>query len=326
MQPTETPTSEPAFSPLVVARKRVLARGTFGFALVHPQVARLAAFAAGSHLTVQTPSGVRRNYSLCSDPADLSNYGIAVKRDAQGRGGSISMADDVQEGDTLLVSAPRNNFALAPRAKAHLFIAGGIGITPIYSMMQHLRGAGDAPFKLIYCSRDAESTAFLVELQSSAYNSAVRVHHDGGNAAQALDLWPVLERPQTGTHVYCCGPAPLMDAVADMTGHWAPGTIHFERFGVTASSFAANQPFVARLRRSAALVDVAATQTLLEALRAGGHKVSSSCESGTCGSCRTGLLSGEVEHRDMVLSPDEQTSQIMVCVSRSKGGELVLDL
>jgi phthalate 4,5-dioxygenase reductase subunit len=315
---------EPPFIDLRVARKTALARDIWGFELRHPQGLALPAFSAGSHLTVQVPCGVRRNYSLCSDPADTVAYQIAVKRDASGRGGSVSMADDVQEGALLSVSAPRNNFELHSRAKDFLFVAGGIGITPILSMMRHLKTQDQAQFRLIYCTRDADDTAFGDLLQSE-FAGQVQLHHDHGDIAQALDFWPVFET-QGKAQVYCCGPRGLMDAVADMSGHWPMGAIHFESFGVDASAYAANVPFSVRLHQSGVSIPVAADQSILDALRANGQRVPSSCESGTCGSCRTGLLSGDVEHRDMVLGDDEKQSHIMVCVSRAHGGELVLDL
>ena len=320
------PEAEAPFQPLHVTRKTALARDIWGFELRHPQGDALPAFTAGAHLTVQVPGGGRRNYSLCGDPADTSAYQIAVKRDAGGRGGSIAMADAVLEGSLLHVSAPRNNFPLHERAGSHLFIAGGIGITPILSMVRHLIASGQDSFQLIYCSRDAAHTAFADVLSAPELASRVRIHHDGGDPAQAFDFWPLFETPAKGVHVYCCGPRPLMDAVADMSGHWPSGSIHFESFGVDAAAFAANTAFQVRLQRSGLLVPVAADQTILEALRACGQQVPSSCESGTCGSCRTGLLGGEAEHRDMVLNEDEQASQIMVCVSRARSAELVLDL
>lgn len=309
---------------LTVRAKTQVATDIWCFDLRHPQQQSLPPFTAGAHLTVQTPSGVRRNYSLCSDPADTDRYQIAVKRDAQGRGGSITMTDDVQVGDVLPVSVPRNQFELHPKADAFLFIAGGIGITPILSMMRALRRSGQAQFRLIYCSRDEAATAFRDVLQAE-FAGQVQLHHDHGDLAQAIDLWPEFETPGR-TQVYCCGPRGLMDAVADMSGHWPSESIHFESFGVDASQFAANQPFSVRLQRSGTTVAVAADQSILEALRAAGYPVPSSCESGTCGSCRTTLVSGEVEHRDMVLMDDEKHDQIMVCVSRASGGELVLDL
>lgn len=316
------------FLQVSVAAKREIAVGTFLFELVAiggDGLQPLPTFTAGSHLTLVTPSGVRRNYSLCGDPADTTRYCIAVKRDANGRGGSISMADDVLTGSTLQISAPRNNFALAPRGKKFLFIAGGIGITPILSMMRHLKhGELADSFSLIYCTRNAENTAFAAEL-ASEFSGKVTLHHDHGDANQAFDFWPVLERP-SGAHIYCCGPKALMDAVADMSGHWPTGSVHFESFGVDATAFARNIAFDVLLQKSAQTLHVSADQTLLEALRANGCAVRSSCESGTCGSCKTGLISGDVEHRDMVLLDEERESHIMVCVSRARAGQLVLDL
>ncbi|MEP6968888.1 MAG: PDR/VanB family oxidoreductase [Betaproteobacteria bacterium] len=316
--------AEPPFMDLRVTRKSLLAQDVWWFELRHPDGEPLPPFTAGAHLTVQLPDGVRRNYSLCSDPADTGRYEIAVKRDARGRGGSIRMADDVTEGAALPISVPRNNFELAGRAREFLFIAGGIGITPILSMMRQLRRTGAAPFRLIYCTRDSSATAFG-DVLATEFSGQVEIHHDHGDIDQGYDFWPLFETPGNA-HVYCCGPRGLMDAVADMSGHWPSGSIHFESFGVDASAWATNEAFSVRLQRSGDTMVVAADQSILEALRAGGHPVLSSCESGTCGSCRTGLISGDVEHRDMVLSDDEKSTSIMVCVSRARGGELVLDL
>lgn len=323
IEATATPT-EPDFFNLRVVKKKAVAQGIYLFELHHPDGARLPTFTAGAHLTVQVPSGVRRNYSLCSDPADTGIYQIAVKRDGVGRGGSVSMADDVQVGQMLSVSAPRNNFELADRASDFIFVAGGIGITPILSMMRHLKSSGRGRFKLYYCTRDAASTAFIDDIHSE-FAGQIQIHHDNGDMGQALDLWPVFEKP-ANAHVYCCGPKGLMDSVGDMSGHWPSGSVHFESFGIDAQAYADNKPFTVRLEKSGISVEVSAEQTILQALRAGGYRVPSSCESGTCGSCKTRLLAGEAEHRDMVLSGDEQAGQIMVCVSRAKSSELVLDL
>lgn len=312
------------FLPLLVRRREVLAEGICLLELGDPEGAELAEFSAGSHLTVQVPNGARRNYSICSDPADRRLYQLAIKRDAAGRGGSVSMCDDVTLGQLLLVSQPRNNFRLAERARKFLFVAGGIGITPILSMLRHLRHAEGVAWQLIYLTRDARSTAFLGELRSG-FPGQVTVHHDQGQFDKGLDLWPLFETP-TDAHIYCCGPSGLMDSVRDMTGHWPSGTVHFESFGVDAAMYALNAPFQVRLQRSGTLVQVGAQQSILEALRASGHRVPSSCESGTCGSCRTRLLGGEPEHRDMVLSEDEKSTNIMVCVSRARTVELLLDL
>lgn len=325
MNATLPASTEPSFFAVTVTRKTAVAKEIFEFELRHPQGLALPAFTPGSHLTVQVPGGARRNYSLCGDPADSNAYLIAVKRDGHGRGGSVSMCDSVDRGDTLQISPPRNNFGLAPHAKRFLFIAGGIGITPILSMMRHLKTQESDDFKLIYCTRDEDSTAYLAELTGPEFASHVQVHHDQGNTNNAFDFWPMFETPGDA-HVYCCGPRGLMDAVADMSGHWPSGSVHFESFGVDASIYSANTAFTVHLKKSGVHVPVTANQSILEALRAFGHRVPSSCESGTCGSCRTPLLAGEAEHRDMVLGDDEKATEIMVCVSRAKSSELVLDL
>jgi phthalate 4,5-dioxygenase reductase component len=319
----DTTTAETFFTVRVVGRRPV-AVDTVCFELAAAAGAPLPAFTPGAHLTVITPLGVRRNYSLCGDASDSSKYVIAVKRDGNGRGGSISMVDDVHDGALLSISTPRNNFELSPRVTSAIFVAGGIGITPILSMMRHLKQIGNADFKLYYCTRDAGSTAFADFLKAE-FADQVLLHHDQGDLNNCFDFWPVFETPGRG-HVYCCGPKGLMESVADMTGHWPSGSVHFESFGVSASALAANTPFEVRLQRSGRTVHVSASQTLLEALRADGQSVRSSCESGTCGSCKTGLLSGDADHRDMVLSDAEREDHIMPCVSRARSGELVLDL
>lgn len=332
MSESASPPDDPEFTPLLVTAKDQAAQGIFCFALRRPDEQPLPRFTAGAHVTVVTPAGPRRNYSLCSDPADSGCYQIAVKRDARGRGGSVSMVDGIRQGDLLPVSEPRNNFALPERADHQgsdpghfIFVAGGIGITPILSMVRHLAGSGEGRFKLYYLTRDPGSTAFAEDLAELGHAGSTTIHHDLGDPARAFDLWPLFEKPGRG-YVYCCGPRGLMDDVRDMTGHWPGGRVHFESFGVDAAVEAANTQFVAKLERSGMLVQVPVHQTLLQALRAAGRQVPSSCESGTCGSCRTGLLGGTADHRDMVLTDEEKQSQIMVCVSRALSPDLVLDL
>jgi len=313
------------FTPLRVKRKQPLAKDITLFELAMPDAQALPAFTAGAHITVQTPNGMRRSYSLCSEPEHTATWQIAVKRDAHGRGGSQSMVDDVHEGDLLPTSSWRNLFELNESASSYIFVAGGIGITPILSMVRHLLSLGRTEFKLYYCTRDLESTAFADALNAPELQGKVTIHHDQGDPAQAFDLWPVFERPSQA-HVYCCGPQGLMDSVRDMTGHWPSERIHFESFGTAPNQFAENQAFDVVLHKTGKRVTIPAQQSILETLRACGHHIPSSCESGTCGSCRMPLLSGEAEHRDWVLRPEEQSTHIMVCVSRAKSGELVLDL
>ena len=207
----------------------------------------------------------------------------------------------------------------------YLFVADNSGITPILAMMRDLKSQGHEQFKLIYCTSDAASTLFSDELTSPEFTPHVTLHHDHGDSSNAFDFWPVFETPSQA-QVYCYGSLELMDAVADMTGHWPSRAIHFADSDTATVTYAANTAFTVRLSKSGLLVHVSADQSILQALRASSQQVSSSCESGNCGSCRTGLLAGVAEHRDSVLSQDEQASNIMVCVSRATSNELVLDL
>jgi phthalate 4,5-dioxygenase reductase subunit len=309
--------------PLRVARAYAVAEGIRSFELVQPDGSELPPFTAGSHVKVQTPCGALRKYSLCNDPAERHRYVITVKRDAGGQGGSVSMHDEAQEGHTLPTSVPDNAFALVPQAKAYLFIAGGIGITPILSMIRSFGELPPAPWKLFYLTRSREMTAFADELPGLGRH--VLIHHDHGDPARCFDLWPALEKPNTA-HVYCCGPRPLMDSVRDMTGHWEPRNVHFESFTEGGGVKADDKPFKVRLARAEREFEVPVGKSILATLREHGCSAASSCESGTCGTCRTTLLEGEADHRDMVLMPEETDTQIMICVSRAKSAQLVLDL
>jgi len=310
---------------LRVARAASAARDIRLFELRHPAGEALPAFTPGAHVTVSVPGGARREYSLCNDPADRSRYEIAVKRDASGHGGSVSLVDGVREGDTLEVGAPRNAFELAPRAPSFIFIAGGIGITPIVCMVRHLAAGGTRGFRLYYCTRSPEETAFREELSTPGLQPSVKIHHDGGDPARALDLWPILAKPGAA-HVYCCGPRSMLEAVRDMTGHWPASAVHFESFvDAAAAQRPEDRAFTVVLAKSGARIEVPPGVSILEAMRVRGHAAPSSCESGTCGTCRTALVAGEPDHRDLVLAEEERAREIMICVSRARSPELVID-
>lgn len=313
---------------LRVAATETAARGIQRFELRHPDGAELPPFTAGAHIAIKTPSGAMRHYSLSNHPEERDRYVIAVKREGNGRGGSLSLVDGVRAGQLVEVGPPENLFGLDPKARSFVLVAGGIGITPMMAMARQLLSEGDRPFKLYYLTRDAEGSAFLDELKSGEFAPHVVVHHDGGDPANGYDLWPVLEKPgsATGRHVYCCGPQPLMDAVRDMSGHWPASAVHFESFGADTRPHADDQPFEVRLEQSGRIVTVPVGRSILDALRDEGVHVPSSCESGTCGSCKTRLLDGEADHRDLVLLDEEKADHIMVCVSRAKSPCLVLDL
>ena len=311
--------------PLRVAGINDVANGIRSFELVQPDGSELPPFTPGSHVKVQTPSGGVRKYSLCNDPAERHRYVITVKREDGGQGGSLSMHTNLQVGDTLATSVPDNAFALVENARSYLFIAGGIGITPILSMIRSFGELPPAPWKLCYLTRDPRSAAFVEELTQPALRRNVVIHHSHGNPDQAFDLWPILEKPNPG-HIYCCGPRRLMEAVRDMTGHWTASHVHFESFVEGGGVQPDDKPFTVALARARREFEVPVGKSILTALREHGCNAPSSCESGTCGTCRTGLLEGEADHRDMVLMPEEMGSQIMICVSRAKSARLVIDL
>ena len=309
---------------LRIARTEKIAADIHLFELRHPGNAELPGFTAGAHVTVKSPNGSLRKYSLCNDPAEHGRYVIAVKRDPRGRGGSVDLVDNTRAGDIVEVSAPHNAFELAAKVPSFILIAGGIGITPLLAMARQLNAEGRR-YRLYYLTRSAELTAFRDELGGEDFKGKVVVHHDGGDPANAFDLWPILEKPSSA-HVYCCGPRALLEAVRDMTGHWPKAAIHFESFvDAGAAARAEDKPFTVVLARSGERIVVAPGASILEAMRARGHEAPSSCESGTCGTCRTRLICGAADHRDLVLMDDEKASQIMICVSRAVSAEIVID-
>jgi phthalate 4,5-dioxygenase reductase subunit len=304
-----------------IARSERIAADIHLFELRDSAAGKLPAWTAGSHIDVRSPNGSLRKYSLCNDPAERDRYVIAVKRDPAGRGGSVDLVDRTRVGDTLEIGAPHNAFALAPKAQSFILIAGGIGITPIIAMARALNADG-RPYRLFYLTRSRGHAAFADELDGSDFRGKVVMHHDGGDPQRALDLWPILEKPSTA-HVYCCGPRPLLEAVRDMTGHWSKAAIHFESFmDAGAAAKPTDKPFTVVLARSGDRIEVPPGISILEAMRARGHDAPSSCESGTCGTCRTQLLSGKADHRDLVLMDDEKDAQIMICVSRALSPEI----
>jgi phthalate 4,5-dioxygenase reductase component len=312
---------------LRITAKREIAQDIHFFDLQLPDGGTLPEFTAGAHIPVRIPNGRMRSYSLCNDPTERHRYCLAVKRDSNGRGGSMNLIEATAVGDTLTIAPPRNLFPLEGNPASYIFIAGGIGITPIRSMIAHLTAIGGKPFKLFYFTRSPEQMAFRDEFTTPALQGKATLHHDGGDPAKAFDLWPVLEHPKAA-HIYCCGPRGLMDAVRDMTGHWPKSAVHFEDFGagIAPAKVATDVAFTVKLAKSGLTLAVPADKSILEVIRAAGIDAPSSCESGTCGTCRCGLISGDVDHRDMVLADHEKANSIMICVSRGKAGELVLDL
>ena len=316
---TDMPTMQ-----LRVTRNERIADGIYLFDLQDAAGAALPAFTAGAHIAIRTPNGLLRKYSLCNDPAERNRYQVAIKREANGRGGSIDLIDHVKAGDVLTVAAPVNDFGLPQRAQDFIFIAGGIGVTPMMAMIRQVM-AEKKHFRLFYCSRSPETTAFRDELGAPEFKDSVTIHYDYGDVSRSLDLKPILAERKNREHLYCCGPRPLMEAVRAFTSHWSPAAVHFEAFSEADTHKAGDTSFKVKLARSGETIEVAKGETILEALRGHGLDVPSSCETGTCGTCRTKMLAGVADHRDLVLAEHEKADTIMICVSRAKGDEITLD-
>lgn len=307
-----------------------LAEGIRSFELAAADGGQLPPFAAGAHVDVDVPGGAVRQYSLCNHPAERHRYVLAVLKEEGGRGGSIAMHHRVRTGDRLTISPPRNRFPLVAGARRHVFLAGGIGITPIMSMIAELRARGGW-FHLYYCTRSRRRTAFLEELGSLQASGHVTLHHDGGDPRAGLDLARVLNDYRHGDHLYYCGPAGFMDAARAAAAHWPKGTVHFERFNAPPvadeeASAAAPEVFEVALARTGRRFRVEPGKSIVEVLRANGIDVDTSCEEGYCGTCMTRYLEGDPVHRDSVLDEEDRREFVMICCARARGGCLVLDL
>jgi ferredoxin-NADP reductase len=305
--------------PMVVAERRELADGVVGLVLAHPDGAALPSWAPGAHVDLLPDGGPERQYSLCGDPA-APTWEIAVLRERAGRGGSAFVHDRVRAGDLVRVRGPRNHFPLV-EAVAYRFVAGGIGITPIRPMITEVAARG-ADWRLLYGGRSAASMAFADEL--SALGARVRLRPQ--DKYGLLDLRAELTDMDVGTAVYCCGPEPLLTAVADLV---APEMLHVERFAPAAvAADGTDTAFDVELNRSGRTVRVPAGRSVLESIEAAGVPVLFSCREGTCGTCETEVLDGEPDHRDSLLTAAEHAAgdTMLICVSRARGARLVLDL
>ena len=306
---------------LTLAARRDLTPEICEFTFIAPD-GELPLFTAGAHLTVQTPAGAWRSYSISNDDRETDRYVIAVKREDGGRGGSLSMHRDLHVGDAIVARAPKNAFELAPEAPS-LLIAGGIGITTMLAMLRRFV-ARNVPVHLIYLTRSAELTAYRDLLTAPPFAPFVTLHHDEGDRGRIFDFWPYFATPDD-RHIYYCGPAPMMTAIYLRTIHWPRSQIHSESFAGVDRTDGTASPF--RLRRAATgeVFDIPTDKSVLDVLRDRGIAFASSCESGTCGTCKMRLVAGAPLHRDLVLSDAERLDQFMPCVSRAAGEELTLE-
>ncbi|WP_409491603.1 PDR/VanB family oxidoreductase [Amycolatopsis sp. cmx-11-12] len=312
--------SAPAIAVTVTDRRRV-ADDTVELTLVPAGDHDLPRWEPGAHVDLVLPSGLVRQYSLCGDPAGTSGYRLAVLREPAGRGGSVE-AHALRPGARVEIRGPRNNFPIVD-APEHLLIAGGIGITPFLPMLPRLTAAG-IPWQLVYRGRSLDRMAYAAPLAAD-YPGKVSLYP--ADTCRRPNLAELVRRLPDGAAVYCCGPAELIEAVTVAMTHDCPhGTLHVERFAST-SRTRAGHPFDAELRRSGRTVRVPADGTLLDAIHEVNPAVPASCTDGVCGSCRVPVLAGAPDHRDDVLQPHEQdrTDVIYPCVSRARGGKIVLD-
>jgi len=311
-----------------VARRTKAAEGIACFEL-EPLAQALQPYEPGAHIDVQVPGGPIRQYSLCGPATATAGYQIAVLRDPASRGGSAWLHEHVRLGSTLEIGPPRNHFPLREDAVRSLLFAGGIGITPLIAMADRLAARG-AEFTLHYATRSAARTAFAQRLREGPCAERVHFHHDDGDAAQKLDIAATLAAPQPGTHVYVCGPSGFLDSVRSTARGqgWPDAQVHFEYFAGQAVHDARDRGFDLVLHKSGRTIRVQADQTCVEALAAAGINVPTSCEQGVCGTCLTPVRAGEVEHKDLFLSPEEQAAhdQFLPCCSRAKSARLVIDL
>lgn len=310
--------------PVTVAERRDEAEDVISLTLRHAQGAELPEWRPGAHLDLLLADGMERQYSLCGDPADRTAWRIAVLREPEGRGGSAFVHDWLPAGSTLRVRGPRNHFPLLP-ATRYLFIAGGIGITPILPML-HAAHADGAQWSLLYGGRRRASMAFAEELAARFPDRVLLRPQD---ETGLLDLPGFLGAPRPDTSVYCCGPGPLLDAVSDYCDENGWPEPAMERFQPKQQQAGTeNRPFELVLSRSGRTLTVPQDASVLETVRAAGIEVLYSCTEGTCGTCETDVLDGVPDHRDSLLTADERAAgqTMMICVSRCRGERLVLDL
>jgi tetrachlorobenzoquinone reductase len=298
------------------------------YELVAPTGGELAPFTAGGHIDLHLSNGMIRSYSLVNDQCERHRYVIAVNRDAAGRGGSSFVHDSIRAGDIITVSHPRNNFALHEEAEHSVLIAGGIGITPLLSMVRRLETL-ERSWELFYAARTRVAAAFLDELNALRRNvhSNLHVDFDDQRSGRVFDLAAIVKKAPAHAHLYCCGPLPMLAAFEVATADRPAGHVHVEYFQARQAP-AIEGGFEVKLARSNRRILVDAGKTILDALLDAGIAVNYACTEGVCGTCETRVLEGIPDHRDQFLSKEEQAANktVMICCSGVKSGTLVLDL
>lgn len=283
----------------------------------------LPPFTAGAHIDLTLPNGLVRSYSLLNPQTERHRYVIAVQKDRASRGGSKWVHENFRAGEVVIVNGPRNNFPLDETAAKSILIAGGIGITPILGMVERL-GMLQRDWELVYCARKRASTAFLEALQKKPQ---VRFNFDEEPGGKMLDIAGLVQAAPPGTHFYCCGPLPMLDAFEQATKDLPRERVHVEYFTAKAPP-AVEGGFTIVLAKSGLTLAVAPGKTILDTLRDNGFDTPFSCTEGVCGTCETRVLEGVPDHRDLILTEAERASNktMLICCSGSKSDKLVLDL
>lgn len=313
------PHPDPATT-LVVTDRRIVARDRQVAALTFAAVdgGDLPTWQPGAHLDLHLPSGRRRQYSLCGDPHDRAHYTIAVRAVPDGGGGSLEV-HALEPGATVTVRGPRNGFPFVGHGSA-LFLAGGIGVTPVLAMVRQARVLG-MDWQFVYSGRARETMPFLDEIETWEQERVFVRTDDEHGLPTATDL---LGRAVDGGAVYCCGPAPMLDLVRRHFPATPAAALHLERFG--APPVLDGAPFEVELARGGEVIEVPADESVLEMVRRERPGIGYSCRQGFCGTCRVRVLAGTPDHRESRLTPEQQRDEMLICVSRSTGGRLVLDL
>jgi ferredoxin-NADP reductase len=292
------------------------------YELRRPDAATLPAVEPGAHIDVHLPNGIVRQYSLVTTGPTLSAYLIAIKRERASRGGSAFMHDKLRVGQLLEIGGPRNSFPLDEAAPHTVLIAGGIGITAIWSMAQHLKSLGRS-FEIHYACRERADAAFLDDI---AHLAQARIHVDADCSGKPLDILEIVANAPANAHFYCCGPLPMINAFEAATSSLPSGQVHVEYFAPKQMA-AVNGGYVVQLQRTGQEFPVPEGKTILQVLRDAGVSTPYSCEQGICGACQVKVVSGIPDHRDSVLSASEQQSgkTMLICCSGSKTEHLVID-
>lgn len=314
-----------SFLTVLVHTIRLEAQGIISVELRSPTGEDLPPFEAGSHIDLHLPNGLVRSYSLFNSPTERHRYVVGVLNDRNSRGGSRYVHEQLRVGSTIKIAAPRNNFALDESATKSVLLAGGIGVTPIFCMYNRLRAIGK-PVELLYCARTKSEAAFVDELLGSGGEVKARFDDQAGGPPNLREM---LAAQPAGTHFYCCGPTPMLDAFEATCKELGYGNVHIERFAAAGEVTAAQEgSYQVELAKSGKTIDVPAGMSLLDALLEAGVDADYSCREGVCGACETAVLEGTPDHRDSVLTERERESNktMMVCVSGCKGNKLVLDI